>query len=432
MPIQNITYNTIITEIKNWIKINCINISNYNSLPACFKPGYSTKTDIGGANSQYPASLYCKIITSVPRAAATDVDIDFNEFISSINLTNINTNCSANNYLAFMNNIVIFLSDHLIFTTSQFSANKYLIYRKNSSYAKRYLLNEEAELRLITAEDFKDIIDTVVNITKLNIRSLACTYSFSFGDDEFDTTPITYYHTGNLQTYTVPMGCANIAVMCAGASGMNGNHGYVGGNGGLITATISVTGGQTLYVWVGAVPTGEINVATYNASDIRTSNEAITSTTGLNSRLVVAGGGGNASITTIYPGTGGDGGGLTGESAKDGYGTSATGGTQSAGGNRGTVVSLYGYTNGNPGTFGLGGNGARYDTFYSDGRSGAGGAGWYGGGGGACCCGSNITWHTDGQGGAGGSSYANSTKCSNVAHTQGGNTGNGYVIIQPY
>lgn len=432
MPIQNITYNTIINEVKNWIKTNCINISNYNSLPACFKPGYNTKTDIGGINSEYPASLYCKILNSVPQATTADVDTDFNNFISSIGLTNINTKCSANNYLAFMNDIVIFLSDHLIFTTSQFSTNKYLIYRKNSSYAKRYILEEEAELRLITAEDIVSILDTVVNITKLNIRSLACTYSFSFGDDEFDPTPITYYHTGGLQTYSVPMGCAHIAVICVGASGMNGNHGYTGGNGGLITATISVTGGETLYVWVGAVPTGEINIATYNASDIRTSNAAITSTTGLNSRILVAGGGGNSSRTTIYPGTGGDGGDLVGESAKAGYGTSPTGGTQSAGGKGGTVSYSYGSASGKPGTFGLGGNGATYTTFYSKGKSGAGGAGWYGGGGGACCCGSNITWHTDGQGGAGGSSYANSKKCSNVAHTQGGNTGDGYVIIQPY
>lgn len=428
MPIQNITYNTIINEVKNWIKTNCINIYNYNALPACFKPGYNTKTDLGGVNSEYPASLYCKILKSVPRATAADVDTDFNNFISSIALTNLNTSCSANNYLTFMNDIVIFLSDHLIFTTSQFSTNKYLIYRKNSSYAKRYILEEEAALRLITAEDIVSILDTVVNITKLNIRSLACTYSFSFGDDEFDPSPITYYHTGGLQTYSVPMGCVHVAIICAGASGLNNVNGPVGGNGGLITATVSVTGGEKLYVWVGAKPTNNGMIATYNASDVRTSNAAITSGSGLNSRILVAGGGGNAAVNGSGINNGADGGGLIGETAPNqGCSGGGGGGTQTAGGAAGRDIpwTSQQVTWGAAGTFGLGGNGGS-----RSGIGGAGGAGWYGGGGGAGGFTKDAGWH--GAGGGGGSSYANSAKCSNVAHTQGGNTGDGYVIIQPY
>ena len=42
MPLQNITYNEIVTQLRSYITTNCKNVdNNFNSLPAVFKSGYT-------------------------------------------------------------------------------------------------------------------------------------------------------------------------------------------------------------------------------------------------------------------------------------------------------------------------------------------------------------------------------------------------------
>ena len=207
-----------------------------------------------------------------------------------------------------------------------------------------------------------------------------------------------------LQTYTVPSGVTSLIVDCVASRG-----GESGGKGGRIQCVLSVTAGQTLYVMVGSQDNA------YNAADIRTNNAGITDETSLNSRLIVAGGGGWMG----YSGIGGAGGGLTGATGSnsgDGYG--GQGGTQSAGGSGGGHGNVFGY-GGATGSLGLGANGA---------KTGGGGAGYYGGGSGGA--GWYVYWEADRLGGGGGgSSFANSSKCSSVSHTQGYQDGNGYITL---
>ena len=82
-------------------------------------------------------------------------------------------------------------------------------------------------------------------------------------------------------------------------------------------------------------------------------------------------------------------------------------------------------TNGNNGTFGLGGSGINRNVW-----SGAGGAGWYGGGSGAAARQAKSVYV--GAGGGGGSSHADTSLCSDVSHHQGSNDGLGYVEIYPF
>lgn len=207
-------------------------------------------------------------------------------------------------------------------------------------------------------------------------------------------------------SFTVPQNVDSLHINCVAAKGFDG------GWGGSVECDMEVTAGNTLYLKVGQAMSS--NNPSYNASDIRTDNTGLLDTTSLQSRLVVAGGGGSIGTTQINGG-GGAGGDLVGASGgTPGYGVGGTGGTQTSGGY--CTGSKQG--NGASGTFGLGGAGA--------GGGGAGGAGWYGGAGGGYG-GHNSRWY--GGGGGGGSSYADSAVCSNVVHAQGFNNGSGYVKL---
>jgi hypothetical protein len=235
-----------------------------------------------------------------------------------------------------------------------------------------------------------------------------------------------FVYTGDEQSFTVPDGVTSINVEAFGGAGGDTSDGIVGGLGGYLQATIDVTPGQLLNIFVGQVgPTstglveetpggynggGSVNRSSGDegggtgggATDIRAYPY------GLDDRLVVAGGGGGGGWEN-YEGEGGAGGGLVGG---DGYSTSSTynpgtGGTQTEGG---IGAWLGGYPN-EDGTFGVGGG-----CWHDGAECGAGGGGWYGGGGGAFA------------GGGGGSSYT-IPAATGVEHEQGIHPGNGELYI---
>ncbi len=246
-----------------------------------------------------------------------------------------------------------------------------------------------------------------------NIESVYHGVQRVFGKDHLTKT---FTATGSLQTYVVPDFTNALQITAIGGKGYNG------AAGGKVTTTLSVTLGETLYVWAGLYGSNFYD-AIYNASDIRTSNADITSTDGLNSRLVVAGAGGSYSYG-YSPGVGG---GLTGGTGNYDILWNAGGGTQTAGGSRSTnrrATVTDGPWYGSDGAFGLGGQGVSQG-------GGAGGAGWYGGGAG-CCLGAKKAGY-QASGGGGGSSYTHPDRCTNVLHTQGASesTGAGYVVITP-
>lgn len=247
-------------------------------------------------------------------------------------------------------------------------------------------------------------ITTTRDLVNVDYGSLVSSSNLTIKNLKIDF--LTFLNATSNTSYTIPQDMETLHVQCAGAKG----YGTSGGKGGLVDCDLSVEEGQTLYIKVGTVPTSK-GVAAYNASDVRTNNAGLTNTTSLQSRLVVAGGGGNAG--SIY--AGGAGGGTTGGDG-DGYkGKVAKGGTQTAGGTPAPP-------SGNSGTFGLGGNG-RVGT-----SGGAGGAGWYGGAGGGRRIQDAPSTITDG-GGGGGSSYAKASVCTNVKHTQGVNSSDGYIKL---
>ncbi len=232
-------------------------------------------------------------------------------------------------------------------------------------------------------------------------------------------------YTGAQQTYVVPSLATSLDVTLEGAQGgtdQNTSTNY----GGKLTATLAVTGGDTLYVYVGGQPadtSGGFNgggagdsggFGGGGATDIRRGGSA------LSDRILVAGGGGGAGYWTAYSmeivgGAGGDLTGGNGYRVPD-YATNpgGQGGTQSASGT-GTCVSLGNTTV--SGALGVGGTTVGMNC----GCQGYGGGGGYYGGAASGNC----------RGGGGGSGYAAAiTDITNVVFTTGGAApGNGHVHI---
>lgn len=247
----------------------------------------------------------------------------------------------------------------------------------------------------------------------------------------------TFSYTGSEQTWTVPDGIESINVTLDGASG--GDASLDGGGGGHVDGWLSVTPGETLYLYVGGQ--GEDPGQTEGASGAGGWNGGGDGGTGAtdqpggtgggggtdirqggnttSDRVVVAGGGGGDAGYN-----GGDGGGTTGgrggfdgDDADDGEG--GYGGSQTSGGAGGAGAS--GEPDGNDGALHAGGNGP--DTGATHGPGGGGG-GYYGGGSG----GGGNSSGSSGAGG-GGSSYVDGLS-SVSTNSKGANNGNGQIVIE--
>ncbi len=236
---------------------------------------------------------------------------------------------------------------------------------------------------------------------------------------------VTFSYTGAPETWTVPSGITEVYFDVRGAQG----GGTSGGQGGVDTGTMTVTGGSNLIVRVGGQGTLGLTAAggfngggSTNAGDTAPGSGGGASDIRLNAdtlaaRVVVAGGGGGQStycgaISQPARNPGGAGGGLIGAAGGGGAGcwnnSFGNGGTQTAGG---AIGGMSGFSN-TPGSLGQGGNGKGQSA-----GGGAGGGGYYGGAGAAV-----------GAGG-GGSSYVDTRTVTSFTLQQGGRTGNGIVTI---
>lgn len=268
-------------------------------------------------------------------------------------------------------------------------------------------------------------------------------------------SPQTFVYTGAPQLYVVPEGVTSIDVELRGAQGGNGLGSATGGLGATVTATISVTPGESIQINVGGSGdhggwNGGGRGGPYGggATDIRRPAFSTSSSCAFNlncavtSRIAVAGGGGGAASfvvgSTQYEVDGGDaaligndgtfsnwnaGGSIrpTGDFTRGGLG-----GTASAGGLAGNG-SLSGAGQGpSAGSLAQGGV-----TGYAQGgiAGGGGGGGYYGGGaGGQATNGDNPPVPNGIASGGAGSSYFAGTGVS-AGSVTGTNFGDGAVIV---
>ena len=279
----------------------------------------------------------------------------------------------------------------------------------------------------------------------------------------------TFSYTGSVQNWTVPNGNTTITVTAYGGSGGDGANGTTvngatGGNGAAVTATISVTAGDTLYLYVGgsganaSIRTGGSG-GWGGGSSISSGGNGGTASSGygaggggggtlistsssLSDALIIAGGGGGGAGGANVAGSAGSGGSGGGNSSSSGISNGQSGsdgvfkglGVEGAGGGAGTSsvgsgggATDYGgqnFLSGSNGSGGSGGNGSNNTTMYSGGASGGGGGGYRGGGGGG------ESAAAAGAGGGGGSSFVIAGS-SSITQTQGhaSATGNGSITI---
>ncbi len=248
----------------------------------------------------------------------------------------------------------------------------------------------------------------------------------------------TFVFTGVPRPFTVPAGVVSIRIEAIGAKGgdalpISPGVGGVGGRGGKVEATVSVTPGSTLTVRVGGP--GQAGAAGSNAAGGFNGGGGSTGdrggggggassvhdgTTLLNPLVIAGGGGGSGYKASGGGGNGGDGGGTTGRDGEinpvggrwGGGGAQFSGGAGGAGGGSATA------TNGTAGTANLGGTGGSNQPGLLGG--GGGGGGRFGGGGGG--------GGTPGSGGGGGGSSFTAPGATGVLHQQGVATAAGVII----
>ncbi|MDO4996174.1 MAG: glycine rich domain-containing protein [Bacilli bacterium] len=214
----------------------------------------------------------------------------------------------------------------------------------------------------------------------------------------------TFSYTGGSQTFTAPKS-ATYKIEAWGAQGGSYNATYQGGNGGYTSGYLYLSVGDKLYVFVGGQGGSKnqvTNVGGYNgggysgnngggrsmggggATDIRlVNNSNWKNQESLDSRIMIAAGGGGSVYSgsyTIFPGVGG---GLQGGTGKGSYNDAdALGGSQIVGGQVNSTAKWgsYGYaTQSNVSGWGGGGGGGYYGGAMGNGKPGGGGSSYISG-----------------------------------------------------
>jgi hypothetical protein len=248
-------------------------------------------------------------------------------------------------------------------------------------------------------------------ITGASVNDVAITC----GPAKYDFT-----YSGADETFTVPAGVTLVDVVLEGAQG--GSDEPASQNyGGKLTATLPVTPGEALYLFVGGKPAGEAGgfngggagdatgFGGGGASDIRRGGKTLAD------RVLVTGGGGGAGTWSNLEIVGGKGGGLTGGAGLRVPDNAGGAGATQDGSGTGTCVSFDNLTV--SGGLGFGGT----TVGKGCGCEGYGGGGGYYGGAASGNC----------RGGGGGSAFvAAAANAMNVVHTLGGAApGNGAITI---
>lgn len=180
MIVGTVTYENIVNVVKNWVKTNCTNITNFAGIPAVFKSGYTTTVQYAGdatSPSKYTTAISGNAVASV---ASSTVDTDMTNFLISVGVSNISSKIPDAEFLDFMKNMVVFCSTKISYVTSQYSTNKYLIYdTTHTTYNYNVEISDEAQKRLVYAQDVLDLLTSVITVTKQNMRNRSCIYKIT-------------------------------------------------------------------------------------------------------------------------------------------------------------------------------------------------------------------------------------------------------------
>lgn len=204
--LQTITYQELVNIVKNWIKSNCINITNYGSISAAAKPGYSyTVANVysyqsavmaGGRGN--PVSHYvahnevtkATLTSPVVQATTAQVDSDMTAFLTKIGANSyLTTRVSEVNFYNFITDMVSFCCSKVCFLVSQSgNANntslRYLVYNPSqATYNSTVNITSSSSVNaVITASSTLQMVNSLITLIKQGIRVLPCKYTYSITD----------------------------------------------------------------------------------------------------------------------------------------------------------------------------------------------------------------------------------------------------------
>lgn len=164
------TYQTLYNQALTSIKSVCLNVSNFASLPAQYKSGYSY------VQTNARSNLKWTIKNPISQVAAATVEADFKALMQTYGITSILSNTvTPRGLFNFYSALANFCSSRICVCSSQLATGKYIVY-VSKTYSTVTKLPEGS---VAYASDVNTICNTINGIIGSNAKSYFVTYTTS-------------------------------------------------------------------------------------------------------------------------------------------------------------------------------------------------------------------------------------------------------------
>lgn len=162
------TYQQLYDIALNSIKSTCLNISNYNAIPAEFKSGYSTK------QTTNRAVLTITIVNPIGQVASTTADSEFSAWIAQCGI-NLSAQIDPRGLLNFYVALASFCSAKVRVLGGQQSNTKQMVYIPDGAPV---IYTTIPTGDLLVASDISTCTGTINSIISNNTKSYPIQYTF--------------------------------------------------------------------------------------------------------------------------------------------------------------------------------------------------------------------------------------------------------------
>lgn len=105
------------------------------------------------------------------------IQSELTTYFNNIGIENLNDKINAGTFFEFVYDLLVFCNNHLVFLTSQFSKDVYLVYKPNAIFDS-INVPEDAVHTIIEAEDVNIFFKNLFEYMKSNVRIFTCTYDY--------------------------------------------------------------------------------------------------------------------------------------------------------------------------------------------------------------------------------------------------------------
>lgn len=184
-----VTYNSIVTIVKNYAKQNCKNISNFASIPAYYKAGYTYTVGNITANFIDEGGNFT-INNPITAVSKSTVDTDMTTFLNKVGVPSnaLNYPIDDLNLNNFMLNMIVFCSSKMFFAVSRpnnnASTERILVYYTGGTfdYTKTKTIKPVStgnQNYTYSLSDIQDTLNKFFSALKSTIRVVPLTFTFS-------------------------------------------------------------------------------------------------------------------------------------------------------------------------------------------------------------------------------------------------------------